>query len=243
MPIKGKQIIDKTINQQKVLVETSSIVYNDDVNNKEYLFSRLQDRISEMHYSLLNENMPAYNASNGQKATKDAVIEFPYSDVRVFVNGEQVNVGQGTNMDCYFSPDDGVTIRDGGNAEKGDYLYWTSNKYDLDSSDLIDFVYVVGYVYLVKEPNSTVTLVPGYNHVVVEYTGGEGTTMTVTLGNSNITVGNVSGNFVWDIGGSQEHTFNVNNNNESIIVTYDGEDYTVWYDGIGSLLYSIKLNI
>jgi len=236
MPIKGKQIIDNSIPQEKLNIETDSIIYDTDITNKEYVDTTVDEHVKNIRYNKLNRNMQALNAGIGDKACNIAIIEFPKTNVRVIVNGADVNVGP--NLDCYFSPDNGITKREQGEEQKGDFLFWNSNKYMLDSSDEIDFIYLVSYVYIMKEENSYVALVSPFNDLVVEYTGASGTSMTVNLENTNILVGNVNGNFVWDIGGSNEHTFTYID--ESYVITINGEDYTIWYDGPGSLIYSIK---
>ena len=179
--------------------------------------------------------MIANNATVGQKACELAVIEFPISNILIKINGTIVNVGEG--LDCYFSPD-GSIIRSGGNGQKGDYLYWNSSKYDLDTNDEIDFEYLVGYDYETLNSGTTVSLKPIYESIVVKYVGDSGTTMTVLIDNETILVGNVNNQFVWDIGGPNEHIFT--NINEYIDVTINTKDYTIWFDGFGSLIFSVK---
>jgi len=235
MKIQGKQISNASISQSKFDILTDSIVSLSSVTNKEYVDTAIANKAT-LYYSKLNLNMPA-NATTGvdQKACDKTVIEFPLSNVLVKINGSLIDAG--TTKDCYFSPD-GTTKRVGGAAQKGDYLYWNSTKYNLDAEDEIDFVYLVGYYYAALSGGTTATLNSIYNTLVVKFTGGAGTTMDVIIDGVTIVVGNVLNNFVWDIGGIDEHTFTTAN--ESIIVTINGNPYTIWWDGFGSLIFSAK---
>ena len=233
--IGGKQIENNSINQSNMFVETNTIISGTSITNKEYVIQIINEKSGGIHQSRLNQHMTANNATVGEIACESAVIEFPISSVLVKINGIIVNVGE--SLDCYFSPD-GTIIRSNGNAEKGDYLYWNSSKYDLTINDEIDFDYLVAYDYYTLSGGTTVTLNPVYNSLVVKYTGDSGTTMTVIIDGVSVTVGNVSGQFVWDIGGLDEHTFTTPN--ESIVVNINGEDYTIWFDGFGSLIFSVK---
>jgi len=235
MPIKGKHLVDNTISQEKLNITTDSVIYDTDITNKEYVDSVIDDQVSNIRYNKLNRNMQALNAGVGDKACEDAIIEFNITNVRVTVNGVDVNVGPG--LDCYFSNDGGITAKELGQEQKGDFLYWNSSKYMLDSSDEIDFIYLVAYEYLVEGANGTIIVDPTYDNVVVEYTGDPGTTSIVTIEDEDFIVGNVNGNFVWDIGGTNEHTFT--SVNESIVQNINGNDYTIWYDGQGSLIFSV----
>lgn len=233
--IRGKQIENNSINQSNMFVETNTIISGTSVTNKQYVIQQINEKSGGIHQSRLNQHMTANNASIGEKACDSAVIEFPISNILIKVNGTIVNVGEG--MDCYFSPD-GVIIRSNGYGQKGDYLYWNSSKYNLSTDDEIDFNYLVAYAYYTLSGGTSITLNPIYNNLVVRYTGDSGTTMVVIIDNISITVGNVNGNFVWDIGGLDEHTFT--SSNESIVVTINGENYTIWFDGFGSLIFSVK---
>ena len=233
--IRGKQIENNSINQSNMFVETNTIISGTSVTNKQYVIQQINEKSGGIHQSRLNQHMTANNASIGEKACDSAVIEFPISNILIKVNGTIVNVGEG--MDCYFSPD-GVIIRSNGYGQKGDYLYWNSSKYNLSTDDEIDFNYLVAYDYYTLSGGTSITLNPIYNNLVVRYTGDSGTTMVVIIDNISITVGNVNGNFVWDIGGLDEHTFT--SSNESIVVTINGENYTIWFDGFGSLIFSVK---
>jgi len=235
MSIKGHQIKNKSIDQTKLNIITDSIKDNSDITNKEYVDNLVNKSVKQIQYNILNRNMTALNASKGDKACEYAIIEFNLTNVRVVVNGADVNVGPG--QDCYFSPDGGTTIRQLGKEQKGDFLYWNSNKYNLDPSDEIDFIYLVGYKRLIESNNSQIYLNDVYNTIVVYYTGEINTTTTVNIENESFIVGNVNDKFVWDINGSNEHTFTYIN--EKWIQVVNGIDYTIWYDMPGSLYFSI----
>jgi uncharacterized delta-60 repeat protein len=234
--IKGGQISNSTIEQQNLNITTESVTGLTSVTTQGYVITAINANAGLIKQSWLNQNMTANAATVGELASDTAVIEFPISNVMVKINGVLINVGSG--QDCYFSPDGGTTIRTGGLAQKADYLYWNSSQYNLEANDEIDFVYLVAQEHFVLNAGSSVVLNPMYNTLVVKYEGGTGTTMTVTIDGNNYTVGNVAGQFVWDIGGIDEHTFTTSN--EAILVNINGEDYTVWFDGFGSLLFSVK---
>ena len=234
--IEGKQIKDGTIEQRSMKVLSDSITENNSVTNKEYVLEKVNQSISGLYQACLNLNMESNNATVGELACESGVIEFPLSPVMVKLNGILMSVGP--DKDFYFSPDGGSTKREGGFAEKGDKLYWNSNDYDLDEQDEIDLVYLVGYEYIEGGEGDTVELNPIYNSIVVKFNGGLSETMIVVINGTEIDVGNIGGQFVWDIDGDDEHTFT--EVGESIVVEINGEEYTVWFDGFGSLFFSIR---
>ncbi|MFA5586842.1 MAG: BspA family leucine-rich repeat surface protein [Saccharofermentanales bacterium] len=234
--IEGKQIKDGTIEQRSMKVLSDSITENNSVTNKEYVLEKVNQSISGLYQACLNLNMESNNATVGELACESGVIEFPLSPVMVKLNGILMSVGP--DKDFYFSPDGGTTKREGGFAEKGDKLYWNSSDYDLDDQDEIDLVYLVGYEYIEGGEGDTVELNPIYNSIVVKFNGGLSETMIVVINGTEIDVGNIGGQFVWDIDGDDEHTFT--EVGESIVVEINGEEYTVWFDGFGSLIFSIR---
>ena len=236
MKLNGKQFENSTIEQDKLHIETNTIVNLSSVTNVDYVKQETYERIDDITFSTLNNNMTANNATIGDKACDDFIIEFPISTVVVKVNG--VNVSVGSTKDCYFKSSDGLITRDGGYAEKGDYLYWNSNKYDLDTNDDISFVFITMTEEIALSANTNVTLDPYYPSLNIKYTGANNTSMVVTIDGVDFTVGNVNGDFVWDIGGSNETTLTVIG--DSVIQDVNGEDYTIWFDGFGSLLFSLK---
>jgi len=234
--IQGKQIEDNTIEQRSVNVSTDSIVENNSATNKQYVINRVNQSLSGFYQARLNLNMDANNATVGELACDKSVVEFPLSPVMIKLNGVLMSVG--SDKDFYFSPDDGTTKRENGYALKGDKLYWNSIDYNLEDDDEIDMVYLVGYEYVEGGNGDTVELNPIYKSIVVKFNGGLSETMNVVINGSIIEVGNIGGNFVWDIDGDNEYTFT--EVGESIIVTIGGEEYTVWFDGFGSMIFSVK---
>lgn len=100
-------------------------------------------------FSKINLEMNALvTNTDGSLACNTAILDNPKpsSIVRVFINGVEVNVGGKTYpYDCYFSPNSGVTVRTPGDEKIGDKLYWNGSVagYQLDTNDLIDFIYLI----------------------------------------------------------------------------------------------------
>lgn len=234
--IQGKQIQNETIEQRSMIIETDLIINNNSVTNKQYVINRVNQSLSGIYQSRLNLNMTASGATSGELACEKGIIEFPLSSVMVKLNGILMDVG--SDKDFYFSPDGGNTKRENGYAEKGDKLYWNSTDYNLDDEDEIDIIYLVGYDYIDGYSGDTVQLNPIYNSIVVKFNGDVNETMSVIINGDTIIVGNVGGNFIWDIGGSNEYTFT--EVGDSILVNIGGEDYTIWFDGFGSLIFSVR---
>jgi hypothetical protein len=145
--IKGKQIADATITQSNLAVTTDSIVSATSVTTKEYVDTYVSGQITGITYATTNLNMSATNTTAGsgsQLACNTAIASIPNSNVKVLINGIEVNVG-GTSQpyDCFFSPN-GTTVRLQGEEQVGDYLYWNTNdaKYQLETTDGIDFIYL-----------------------------------------------------------------------------------------------------
>jgi hypothetical protein len=100
-------------------------------------------------YSKANLNMSGKNTLvNGDLACDTAILNSPKSgsSVRVFINGLEVNVGGKIYpYDCYFSSNNGQTVRSIGDERYGDKLYWNPiiAGYNLSTTDLIDFDYLI----------------------------------------------------------------------------------------------------
>ncbi len=75
--------------------------------------------------------------------------------------------------------------------------------------------------------------------VLIEYIGAPGETAVVVLNNIYFyTIGNILGSFVWDIGGTNEHTFTYAG--ESIVQVAGGKSYTIIWNGFGSLIFTLQ---
>jgi len=118
---------------------------------KQYLLSQLsisEGKSTSDIFSPSNLNMNAnITVNDGDLACDISIIDKPLlnSYVRVFINGIEVNTGGKTYpYDCYFSSDGGITIRNNGDERIGDKLYWNGSiaEYNLDQTDLIDFVFL-----------------------------------------------------------------------------------------------------
>ena len=146
MKIKGKQIASGTITQSQLSISTNSITGSTHITNKQYVDVAVNSAMTLFTNSTANLNMAALVTVTGtgyQLACNSAITEVPYSMVTVMVNGLEVNVGSG--LTCAFSPDGGVTLRDIGDGQMNDYLYWNTDLgvYLLDTADVIDFFYII----------------------------------------------------------------------------------------------------
>lgn len=144
--IKGKQISDATITQSKMNISTDSIINPTDVTNKEYVNNVINSGISNLSYSSSDFNITALNTSGSSPmlACNRTVTDIPQGGIRVFINGIEVNVGNG--LDCFFAPEGTgtPTPRTFGQEEQGDYLWWNCGvaPYQLETLDSIDYVYM-----------------------------------------------------------------------------------------------------
>ena len=89
---------------------------------------------------------PATTYSTDASATNITLTKAPAGGaqpVEVYVNGVQVRVGNGvTNLDCYFSSDNGATALTFGNIGAGDKLIWNgASVYPLEASDVVSLRY------------------------------------------------------------------------------------------------------
>ena len=99
-------------------------------------------------YSKANLNMSGLvTTTDGDLACNTPILDSPKlsSYVRVFVNGVEVSTGDKNSGDCYFSRDGGLTALVVGDERYGDKLYWNESiaNYNLDTIDLIDFIYLI----------------------------------------------------------------------------------------------------
>ena len=145
MPIKGKQIVDRTVTQKQLGVTTDSINSNDDVTTKKYVDDLVNNAITGLTYTDIDYNLSA-NETTGSAialATDTPISKIPVGGVRVYVNGIEVNVGPG--LMSFFAPENTgtPTPREFEQEQQGDYLWWDPvvAKYQLEVGDDIDFVY------------------------------------------------------------------------------------------------------
>lgn len=144
--IKGKQIADATITQDKMNITTASVVIATDVTTKEYVDNAVNSGMTNLSYSSSDFNITASTTSGTDPilACTRRVTDVPQGGIRVFVNGIEVNVGSG--LDCFFAPEGSgtPTPRAFGSEAQLDYLWWNPSvaPYQLETSDSIDYVYM-----------------------------------------------------------------------------------------------------
>jgi hypothetical protein len=126
---------------------TSQLVFNSGDTSEEII--DLSPLSVSSSISISNIDMIALITSGDSAlACLTGVTTLPIMDsyISVYINGVQVNVGNGSkNSDCYFSNDGGITAKLWSAIEINDLLYWNSSiaGYSLDSStDKITFIYL-----------------------------------------------------------------------------------------------------
>jgi hypothetical protein len=147
LKIKGKQLADGTITQINLGVTTESIISATSVTTKEYVDTYVDGQITGITYATTNLNMAALITTSGsgsQLACSTPISSITNSNVKVMINGIEINVGGsgGTYMG-FFSPN-GIIIRLPDDEQVGDYFYWNTDTalYQLDTNDEIDFIYL-----------------------------------------------------------------------------------------------------
>lgn len=103
-------------------------------------------KIENLDFATSNQFMPANSGVSGNYlATNTAIANTPYSRVKVYVNGLEVEVGDGVKTkDCYFSLSGGAVAKAWTAIAAGDYLYWCGDNtpYQLDNTDIITYEYL-----------------------------------------------------------------------------------------------------
>ena len=144
--IKGKQLADATITQEKMNITTDSVILSTDVTTKQYVDNAVNSGMSNLSYSNSDFNITALVATGSTPtlACNKTVTDIPQGGIRVYINGIEVNVGDG--LDCFFAPEGTgtPTPRNFGSEQQGDYLWWNNgtSPYNLDTQDSIDYVYM-----------------------------------------------------------------------------------------------------
>ena len=117
MPIKGKQIVDNTVTQQQLGITTETVVNQTDVTTKGYVDQIVNSAVTGLVHTDIDYNLTALNTSGTAQtlAVDHPISKEPVGGVRVYVNGIEINVGPG--QASFFA------------------------KYQLDSTDEIDFIY------------------------------------------------------------------------------------------------------
>lgn len=237
--INGKQFSDNSISQSNLSI--TDITNFTDITNKIYVETDTKQQIENINFSNLNKNMKANITDDIIKLATDIhVIEYPISNIRVKLNGQEVLVGGiNTPYQCYFSDDDGITPKISGQETKGDKLYWNGESYNLDNNDIIDFIYLVKHQSVNLSSNNSIIFDDRYDNLVIRYSGTENNNSVVSIEDKIFIIGvNGSNNFIWDIGGTTEHEFTYIN--EFITITVNTNDYNIIYDGEGSKIFTIE---
>jgi len=84
--------------------------------------------------------------SDENKACDTALVAAPVGDIKIFVNGDQVSLGDAVKSEwCYFSRDGGFTALAKSALAAADVLYWNGNLagFHLTAADRITFLYEV----------------------------------------------------------------------------------------------------
>ena len=94
-------------------------------------------------------------------------------------------------------------------------------------------------LYILLDPNEIWEVPPTcYSPILFEFTGDLLETATVILGGQNFVVGNIDNQFVWDVGGTNQHTFTYLG--ESVSQIANSIEYKITWNGFGSLLFIVK---
>jgi len=91
------------------------------------------------------DKAPLTTSADGD-STGIQITYSPFSDgaVIITVNGLGANIGDAAKDEaCYFSSDDGITVKAIANISAGDTLYWNGSiaEFELDPTDEIDIIY------------------------------------------------------------------------------------------------------
>lgn len=139
-----------------------------------------------------------------------------------------------------------ITIRDNnmdiltGITEIGDY---DVVMYIADNANNVSIFHIILRVgdFIIIEAGETYYVPSGTTELNLVYSGGENTSSDLVISGITITVANSGGSFVWDLGGSDEHTFTYIG--ESIGVFVGGISYQITWNGYGSLIFNMKIAI
>ena len=148
MQLKGKQLNNGALTQEKLNVTTDSITDISKVTTKEWSEQNVVNHIETLSYSSSNLDMTALATTNNtgtNLACNSTISDIPQSMVVVRINSVDVNIG-GTDAIYagFFSPD-GTVIRAKGTEQTGDKLYWNTDNeiYQLEVTDSVDFEYLI----------------------------------------------------------------------------------------------------
>jgi hypothetical protein len=69
--LKGKQILENTIKQNNFNVTLDTITYNSAITNKEYLLDTLNQKLADINFAQLNQNMTALSTSGTTNSSEN----------------------------------------------------------------------------------------------------------------------------------------------------------------------------
>ena len=235
MPIKGKQIIDNSIEQEKLIILTPT--EDTDISSKSYV----DDNKYNEKNSIKNKSFNSFDTNLSQTSVRisEGLDEQPVSgtSIDVYLNGQHVPIGAYENAYGYFSPTiDGSVKRINGLIREGDYLFWDvqKSKIDLTTVDELSYKYIISN-------NPIKTIIPNEivfideNNNIYNFDGITDDIATINLFSRDFIIGIVDSGgdkFVWDIGGADEHTFT--SQYENFTFTFNNFYITITYDGINS---------
>ena len=241
MPLDGKQFKDGTITQDKMGITTDSIQDANDAVTKEYVDNNQSIEKQSIEDNDIQTLDTAYG--DGVKATNHTLSQTPVSGsgVDVYLNGGLVPVGT-TNEDYgYFTGANGGYPRPKGGEREGDEFYWNSSsaKVSLDTDDSLS------YKFITNGGGGQVNLKSGDTFVVEDlvnvfsFNGANGEYATIEIEGVDYRVYNESDILVLkDNTDTTIFTFTNLYDNTSIDQTSE-YNITMFYDGQGSLLFSV----
>ena len=125
-----------------------------------------------------------------------------------------------------------------GITESGDYNIIIYIKDNANNIILVNYILKVG-AYVIIVENETYILPTENTELSVIYSGSENTTSNLVISGTTIIISNSGGSFVWDLGGIDQHIFTYIG--ETIIVTISSINYTITWNGYGSLVFNLKM--
>ena len=96
---------------------------------------------------LTKQDVVALNTvSDFDPATASGIVTIPLGAVAVFINGSEIEIGNGVKTkEAYFSSDAGITAKAINGVAVGDILYWVGSVagYQLEITDKIRYLYAI----------------------------------------------------------------------------------------------------
>lgn len=146
--LQGKQISDNTITQNNLNLLTPNSGDTKSGATVDYVNYYVDINKSVEHLSINNKDMAALSTVGHTGVTlacNTPILEQPLSNSYITVTINNIIVEVGPTKCCFFSGDSGITARNVGDAQMGDYLFWNMGVavYALESDDRIDFDYII----------------------------------------------------------------------------------------------------